>query len=332
MTNLTKFEGNASPTYRTAIDAGNAYTKIAMCTLSIVAITLGLLGNILIIHAVRSRQQMQNARNYFIVSLACTDIVVLLINVPFATLNTGRFVRYMPEAVCKTLLPTVYVLVAVSVYTHVAIALERRRAIVFPLLPKPSPRRIKTFIATIWVVPVIVIGSATYYFSHRYTGYFCYFRNEDIVEEYLKAFFVTFVVINFVIPLAVLVCSYRQIARALKQNIAPIEELAETNAAVILRLKNQRKVVNCLIILVCAFVLLTFPFYFAVILAVFMKTLNSDFTYTFGVITLCMHFMIFSLNPIILYVSSTEYRSAFNATLKLWKNFLGRCCSDDQQT
>ena len=263
---------------------------------------------------------MQNTRNYFIMSLACTDIVALMISVPFYTINYAHILSYMPEAVCKTLLPTGNVLVVVSVYTHVAIALERRRAILFPLLPKPSPRTIKTFIALIWLVPVIVFGSTVYYFSQLYWGSFCSYRI-DLGVAYLKAFFLFFVVTNFVIPLATLILSYRQIVRALKQNIAPTEELAETNAAFALRLKNQRKVVNCLIALVCAFVTLKFPFYSSLMLVTFKK---SMYFFTFHVIALCLHFILFTLNPIILYISSTEYRSAFNDTFKKWKNLLCR--------
>ena len=149
MINFTEFEGTSSTTNRTTLDTGNAHLKIAMSTISIVAILLGILDNILIIHAVRSGKQMQNARNHFFVSLACSDIVVLLMFVPFAALNIGHVLRYMSEVVCKTLMPTGSVMVVISLYTHVAIALERCRAIVFPLLPKPSPRTIKTFIAII---------------------------------------------------------------------------------------------------------------------------------------------------------------------------------------
>ena len=317
----------ANTTNSTTLYMRNDHITIAICTLSIAAIALGIPGNILIIHAVRSRKQMQNARNYFIVSLACTNIVALLTSVPFYTLNFAQILYYMPEAVCHTFMPAGSVLVIVSVYTHVAIALERRRAIVFPFLPKPSPRRIKTFIAIIWAVPVTVIGPVAYYFSKLFSGYSCLLPNDDLREEYLKAYFMTFVVINFVIPLAVIVWSYRQIVHALKQNIASIEELAETNVAVALRLKNQRRVVNCLITLVSTFVALTFPFHLALILIVVKKTLDLYITSIFSVITLCIHFMLYALNPIILYVSSTEYRLAFNETSKLWKNCFCRVFS-----
>ena len=97
MINFTKFEGNS----RTTLDVGNIHIDFAMCTLSIAAIIFGLPGNGLIIHAVRNRKQMQNARNHFIVSLACSDLVALLISVPFSTLNFSSVLCYMPEAVCK---------------------------------------------------------------------------------------------------------------------------------------------------------------------------------------------------------------------------------------
>ena len=128
-----------------------------------------------LLHAVRCRKQMQNAKNFFIVSLACSDIVALLVSTPFSTLNFGHLLREMPEAVCKSIVPTGCVVMIISVYTHVAIAYERRRAIVFPLLPKPSPRIIKTFITIIWLVPTFVIGPTIYHISRVFQRQFCTF-------------------------------------------------------------------------------------------------------------------------------------------------------------
>ena len=68
---------------------------VTMCTLSIVAVVYGLPGNILIILTARSRKQMRNARNHFIVSLACSDIIALLISIPFSMMNNGQFLSYM---------------------------------------------------------------------------------------------------------------------------------------------------------------------------------------------------------------------------------------------
>ena len=318
MINFTKSQSNTTTTNHSSL-------KIAMFTSAIAAILLEIPSTILIICAVRNRKEMQNARNYFIVSLACSDIVSLLISVLFSTLNFGNVLPYMTKAVCKTFMPTGGIVAIISVYTHVAIALERRRAIVFPLLPKPSPRRIKTFIAIIWLVPVLIIAPIYYQIDKELLGHSCKFNIMNGPEEaYLKVFVLTGMASIFVIPFGVLTLSYQQIIRTLKQNTASIKDLVETNAVVALRLKNQRKVVNCLITLVCAFVVLTFPFNFATILVVFIKTLESYFTFTFSVITLCIYFMIFLLNPLILCVSSTEFRVAFNETLEYWQNFFCR--------
>ena len=325
MSNFTQSEGNASTTNRTKFYVGNTQITVAMCTISIAAVVFGLPGNILIIHAVRSRKKMQNARNYFIVSLACSDLVALLTTVPFSTLNFGNVVRNMPEVLCRTLVPTSSVVVAISVYTHVAIALERRRAIVFPLLPKPSPRRIKIFIAIIWLVPVLILSPIYYQIGKVLLGQSCKANTLNGVDEsYRRAFILIGTASIFVIPLGVLTWSYRQIIRTLRQNTASIKHLVETSTAVALRLKNQRKVVNSLITLVCTFTAFYFPFYLANFLMVFMKTFESYFIVTFSAITLCIHFMIFSLNPIILYASSNEYRLAFNETLEFLQNLFCR--------
>ena len=61
-------------------------------------------GSILINHAVRNQKQMKKARNHIIVSLACSDIVSLLISVALSTLNIGLALRHMPEAVYKAFL------------------------------------------------------------------------------------------------------------------------------------------------------------------------------------------------------------------------------------
>ena len=100
-----EYEGNSRTTNRTTLGTGKTtFRMIAMYTISTAAIVLGIPGNTLINHAVRSRKQMQNARNYFIVNLASSDVIALLISVPFATLIFGHVLRYMPEAVCKSLL------------------------------------------------------------------------------------------------------------------------------------------------------------------------------------------------------------------------------------
>ena len=333
MNNSTELESNNSAANRTTPDVGNVHISFATCTLSIAAVVLGLPGNILIIHAVRSRKQMQNARNYFIESLACSDIVALLIIVPFSTLNIGQFLRYIPEGACKSLVPTTNIVVAISLFTHAAIALERRRAIVFPFLTKPSPRRIKSFIAIIWLVPAIVLGPTSYpVIRVSSTGHICtYDFTIGPGEAYISTFFFASTASSFVIPLVVTTCSYRQIIRTLKQNAAEIEELAEANAAVALRLKNQRQVVNSLLILVCAFVILITPFGIVCLLW-FMgnDTKASSANLRHRLVTASIYYMVYALNPVILYISSTEYRLAFNDTFKVWKNLFGRafsCCS-----
>lgn len=322
------WDSKMNNTSRTATISPDVTIQVAVCTFSVSAVVLGLPGNFLLIHAVRSRKQMQNDKNYFIVSLACSDLAGLLIAVPFLTLNYGNFSLYMPEVLCKVLPPAGSVMLAISMYTHVAIALERRRAIVFPLLPKPSPRRIKIFIWTIWLVPLLVLGPTTSYFHGSHSLVFCTIHRK-LRNEFMITYLAGIPTVVFFIPLGIIIWAYRQVIYALKQNVIPSEG-SESNFAVMARIKNHQKVINSLIALACIFTALTFPFCIVnILIALFINgppkaslVLGSAFP-----ITLSIHFTTYVLNPVTLYTTSTDYRTAINESFNVWRNiFCKKCC------
>ena len=147
-------------------------------------------------------------------------------------------------------------------------------------------------------------------------------------EVCARAFAITVTTSSLVIPLGVLTWSYRQIIHTLKQNAAAIEELAEANAAVALQFKKQRKVVTSLLILVCAFIILITSFSIVCLLCfVGYEKMGSLASQRYGLIGASIYYMVYALNPVILYISSTEYRLAFNDTFKVWKNLFGRTFS-----
>ena len=130
-------------------------------TVSCLSVLLGLPGNSILIHALRTRiKQKRAAMSRFILNLASTDLSALLTYVPFYTMMYGKNNLMTPVVLCKLMDSVMCVLVTVSMYTHVAIAVERRRAIVFPLHPKPSPRKVKICLWFIWMIPSVVFGTS----------------------------------------------------------------------------------------------------------------------------------------------------------------------------
>ena len=115
---------------------------------------LGTVGNALVILAYRN-PRMRSVTNLFIANLGVADLTVTLINVPFtvsySTLGYWPFGAFLCKAIPFILGITIFS----SVGTLIAIAADRYRAIVHPLLPRIRTRHAIMIIAAIWLVAFI---------------------------------------------------------------------------------------------------------------------------------------------------------------------------------
>ena len=115
---------------------------------------VGTVGNVLVILAYRN-PRMRSVTNLFIANLGVADLTVTLINVPFtvsySTLGYWPFGAFLCKAIPFMLGITIFS----SVGTLIAIAADRYRAIVHPLLPRIRTRHAIMIIAAIWLVAVI---------------------------------------------------------------------------------------------------------------------------------------------------------------------------------
>ena len=120
---------------------------------SIISI-VGTVGNTLVILAYRN-PRMRSVTNLFIANLGVADLMVTLINVPvtvtFSTLGYWPFGLVL----CKSIPYLLGVTIFSSVGTLMAIAADRYRAIVHPLLPRIRTRHAISIIAAIWIVAFI---------------------------------------------------------------------------------------------------------------------------------------------------------------------------------
>lgn len=120
------------------------------CIISIV----GAVGNTLVILAYRN-PRMRSVTNLFIANLGVADLTVTLINVPMTV--TYPTLEYWPLGLvlCKAIPFILGVTIFSSVGTLMAIAADRYRAIVHPLLPRIRTRHAIMIIAAIWIVALI---------------------------------------------------------------------------------------------------------------------------------------------------------------------------------
>ncbi|XP_074039063.1 neuropeptide SIFamide receptor-like [Leptinotarsa decemlineata] len=122
------------------------------CVAYLLVFALGLVGNFFVIAVVFRSPRMRTVTNFFIVNLAIADILVVMFCLP-ATLMSNIFVPWiLGWWMCKTVPYIQGVSVAASVYSLVAVSLDRFLAIWWPLKCQITKRRARIIIIFIWFV------------------------------------------------------------------------------------------------------------------------------------------------------------------------------------
>ncbi|XP_015372967.1 PREDICTED: neuropeptide FF receptor 2-like [Diuraphis noxia] len=117
---------------------------------------VGLVGNLLVVSVVCRSPRMRNVTNYFIVNLAVADILVLVFCLP-ATLLSNIYVPWILGSwMCKIVPYVQGVSVAASVYSLIAVSVDRFLAIWYPLKCQITTRRARYIICVIWLVSTTI--------------------------------------------------------------------------------------------------------------------------------------------------------------------------------
>ncbi|CAO1353330.1 unnamed protein product [Diamesa tonsa] len=126
--------------------------SIIYCIAYFVVFSVGFIGNSFVIAVVFRVPRMRTVTNLFIANLALADFLVIFVCVP-ATLIGNLFVPWiMGWLMCKTVPYIQGVSVAASVYSLIAVSLDRFLAIWWPLKLQITKRRAKLIIVGIWVI------------------------------------------------------------------------------------------------------------------------------------------------------------------------------------
>ncbi|CAL8355209.1 unnamed protein product [Merluccius merluccius] len=133
-----------------------AAALIILVVIFMVSVTI--VGNVLVIVAVLTSRALRAPQNLFLVSLACADILVGTLVIPFSLANEVMGYWYFGSTWCAFYL-SLDVLFCTSSIVHLcAISLDRywsvTKAVSYNL--KRTPRRIKTMIAVVWAISAVI--------------------------------------------------------------------------------------------------------------------------------------------------------------------------------
>ncbi|KAK2575779.1 hypothetical protein KPH14_007164 [Odynerus spinipes] len=180
---------------------------------------VALLGNGLVCYVVYSSPRMQTVTNYFIVNLAVGDILMTIFCVP-TTFVSILILQYWPfgEKLCPTVNYSQAVSVLVSAYTLVAISIDRYIAIMWPLKPRMSKKQATLLIGGVWLLALLVslpiaVVSRLGQPAERYrkcNQYIC--QEKWPLKEHRYYYTIALLVLQYLVPLMVLVFTYTSIA------------------------------------------------------------------------------------------------------------------------
>ena len=318
-TNCTNnFAGDARNT-SAAVPAGESQASLIIrFSLTAIIFVLIVVGNSLTIHVVRNNRNLTSIKNYYygyyIVNLSISDLLVGLVCLPTTVLyyifpGRWKFGLFL----CK-LFPTLQIIVvSASISTLTVITFERFSAIVHPLQPRSTLRKLKIRIIAIWIFSTM-IASPSFLAYEINSDQMC--EERGISQWYTIMLFL----VNYAVPLAFIFLTYLRMLYELRKQ-APTGSKRE--------LTTHKRFIKLTIILVLSFALCYLPG--NIIFFVFEYTVVQMDPQTLTTMLQYFHILVWvnsCLNPFIYGSVDTYFKRGFKKAFGLGSS----CDSQDKTT
>ncbi|EDO36558.1 predicted protein [Nematostella vectensis] len=280
---------------------------------------LGIVGNILVCSVIlhqRSRNGRPTTR-YFVLNLAISDLLVLIMFIPFDLAYLEYEVWTFGLAMCKIINTISYAFVTISGTTLAAISMDRHRAIVYPMRQPFSARAVTLIIVFMWVYAVLTLVP--------FAGSLRIFPDGQCLNDpawwgSTQAFQLTYLFCGFfpgaVIPVCCISVSYLSIAHHLYcEHRRQLHEGIIGSRTASQRMRQNLKTTRVLTALVAVYAVCVLPHYIILALVFFDRAnteklafivVSHEFTRLLMTANSC-------LNPIMYSVVSKEFRQRLKA-------------------
>ncbi|KAG8513733.1 putative G-protein coupled receptor 19 [Galemys pyrenaicus] len=167
-------------------------------------------GNSLVCLVIHRSRRTQSTTNYFVVSMACADLLLSVTSTPFVLLQfaSGRWT--LGSAMCKVVRYLQYLTPGVQIYVLLSICVDRFYTIVYPLSFKVSREKAKKMIAASWVFDAAFVTPALFFYGSRWEGHCDYFLPASWEAT---AYAVVHFLVGFVIPSVLIVLFYQKVVK-----------------------------------------------------------------------------------------------------------------------
>ncbi|TSP90512.1 Galanin receptor type 1 [Bagarius yarrelli] len=269
---------------------------------------LGIVGNtlvIVVIGRIKSKRS-RSTTNIFILNLSIADLSFLLFCVPFqATIYS------LPEWVfgaflCKFVHYVFTLSMLVSIFTLVAMSVDRYVAVV---LSKKSPcirnrRNALTGLCVIWALSFIFAAPVAQHqiltnHPEAPNSSFCWEMWLEPVAR--RTYKVTILVIGYLLPLLLITCCYTRVLYHLHKKIKNMSKKSE---------HSKRKTAQTVLLVVTAFLFCWMPHHIIAMWAEFGDFPLNDASFAFRIMSHCLAYGNSCVNPILYAFLSENFRKA----------------------
>ncbi|KAL9972499.1 hypothetical protein ACROYT_G018814 [Oculina patagonica] len=294
-----------------------------------VLLLISVLGNSLLIAIIIRNKRMQTITNYLIANVAVSDLLITVLAVPRKiteiVLGSRRWLidGLLGSALCKSVFFLQDITVAVSIFSLVAIAIDRYRGIVFPLrqqFMKPA-KLCKIIIPLIWFMSMGL--HAVYFYVFQILtdnakticapSWAPAFDERKSQEVYYVILFVCLIAI----PTCVVTFLYSAVILNLRRN-GNARRKGPSSCMTARRLKEDTKVVRNIIAILIAFLVCVIPINVYGILFYFVWDWHMPCGMgNFGFAAFFVLYSNPSVNPCIYFILNDKYRQGLIDILKV---------------
>ncbi|CAN9508338.1 unnamed protein product [Ophioblennius macclurei] len=210
-TALCSLQGSSSWTNASAA-ANDQLTTGEVAALGLVFAVLWLvsiLGNALVCLVIHRSRRTQSTTNYFVVSMACADLLMSLGCAPFVLLQVASGRWPLSAAACKAVRYLQHLCPGVQVYVLLSISVDRFYTIVYPLSFKVSREKAKKMILASWLFDAAFVSPCLFFYGSADSH--CDFFLPDSWGSI--AYAALHLLVGFVVPVALIVSFYQRVIR-----------------------------------------------------------------------------------------------------------------------
>ncbi|KAM8777865.1 putative G-protein coupled receptor 19 isoform 1-T4 [Rhynchonycteris naso] len=171
---------------------------------------LSVFGNSLVCLVIHRSRRTQSTTNYFVVSMACADLLISIASSPFVLLQfvTSRWT--LGSAMCRVVRYFQYLTPGVQIYVLLSICIDRFYTIVYPLSFKVSREKAKKMIAASWIFDAAFVIPVFFFYSSSWDNHCNYFLPSSWEAT---AYTVIHFLVGFVIPTVLIILFYQKVIK-----------------------------------------------------------------------------------------------------------------------